>query len=361
MVEVTNLSKSYGDKVALRNISFSIEPGQVVGLLGLNGAGKSTTMNILTGYISATSGKVAIDGHDILSQGRKAKSLIGYLPEQPSFYPEMRVDEHLNFICDLKGVYKNKSERMAHLDEVSQRVGINQVRKRMIRNLSKGYRQRVGFAQALIGSPKVIILDEPTAGLDPSQIIEIRKLIKECGKTSTVIVSSHILFEIGTVCDRVIVIHEGQMIADGTPESLTGETEAVGRLIVQIKGEAKRVTEALLKMECVEQVDLLGEVEPGVHEFILSPKEECDIREELFRELAKLDFPLLSSQRAGTSLEDVFLRLTGRESGHKESSYKGSGQEERGHKEYNHKESNYKESGLEESSYKKSSQKEEMK
>ena len=222
MIKIKNLKKQYGDKTALDNISFSVGTGEVVGLLGLNGAGKTTTMNILTGYISATGGDVSIGGFDIISEGSKAKRLMGYLPEQPAFYPEIRVNEHLDFVCGIKGVFKDKQERTEHIDDICARVGIADVQKRMVRNLSKGFRQRVGFAQALIGNPKVMILDEPTAGLDPSQIIEIRNLIKECGKESTVIVSSHILSEIQTVCNRIVMINEGRLVADDTPESLTG-------------------------------------------------------------------------------------------------------------------------------------------
>ena len=221
MIQASNLTKRYGDKAALEDISFSVDAGEVVGLLGLNGAGKTTTMNILTGYISATSGNVTIGGYDIASESSKAKRLIGYLPELPAFYPEIRVCEHLDFICGIKSVYKDKKERLKHIDEICARVGISDVKKRMIRNLSKGYRQRVGFAQALVGNPQIIILDEPTAGLDPSQIVDIRSLIKECGNSSTVIVSSHILSEIQAVCNRVIIINEGKLVADDNPEALT--------------------------------------------------------------------------------------------------------------------------------------------
>jgi len=220
LVQVTNLTKRYGDKVALDSVSFSVKVGEVVGLLGLNGAGKTTTMNILTGYISATCGTVSIGGFDIASESGKAKRLIGYLPEQPAFYPELRVDEHLGFICGIKGVFKEKKAQEEHIKDVCARVGLADVQKRMIRNLSKGYKQRVGFAQALVGNPKVMVLDEPTAGLDPSQIIEMRNLIKECGANSTVIVSSHILSEIQSICNRVIVINEGRLIADDTPDRL---------------------------------------------------------------------------------------------------------------------------------------------
>ena len=319
MVEIKNLIKNYGDKVALDDISFSIGGGEVVGLLGLNGAGKTTTMNILTGYISATSGKVSIGGFDILSESGKAKNLIGCLSEQPSFYPEMRVDEHLDFICDLKRVSKNKKSRQSHISEVCQRTGISDVRRRLIRNLSKGYRQRVGFAQALIGDPKVLILDEPTSALDPSQIIEIRNLIKECGKERTVIVSSHILAEVSSICSRVIVIDKGRVIADGTPGDLGGGA-ALNMLSVRIKGESEKVRAALLgtgTIERVEQTDgdqgkAINEqgLESGEHEYTVTGKEDCDIREDVFRALAKADLPLLSSVSAAASLEDVFLRLT---------------------------------------------------
>jgi ABC-2 type transport system ATP-binding protein len=267
-------------------------------------------MNILTGYISATSGEVFIDGHNIISEGGKAKKAIGYLPEQPAFYPEMRVDEHLNFICDLKRVTKEKKAREKHIAEICERVGISVVRGRMIRNLSKGYRQRVGFAQSLVGNPKLIILDEPTAGLDPSQIIEIRKLIKDSGKDSTVIVSSHILFEVSTVCDRVIVINEGQIIADDAPENLTTKLFPNDKLSVTIKGDPENVSYVLNSVEGIEQVETLSEAEAGVFDYIVTGNNDRDIREDMFQALAKADLPLLSSHSIKTSLEDVFLRLT---------------------------------------------------
>ena len=234
MVQVTNLTKRYGEKLALENVSFSIDAGEVVGLLGLNGAGKTTTMNIITGYISATSGTVSIGGYDIASEGSNAKKLIGYMPELPSFYPELRVDEHLGYICGLKGVYKDKQARAEHISDICERVGISDVKSRMIRNLSKGYKQRVGFAQALIGNPKVIILDEPTAGLDPSQIVEMRKMVKDSGEKSTVIVSSHILSEVQTVCNRVIVLNEGKLVADDSPENLIGAGLSLEEVFLQI-------------------------------------------------------------------------------------------------------------------------------
>jgi len=310
LIQVTNLTKRYGEKTALDNVSFSIDSGEVVGLVGLNGAGKSTTMNILTGYISATSGDVLIGGFNIASDAGKAKRLIGYLPEQPAYYPEIRVNEHLEFICGLKGVYKNKQARAEHISEICTRVGIADVQTRMVRNLSKGYRQRVGFAQALIGHPKVIILDEPTAGLDPSQLIEMRNLVKECGKDGTVIVSSHILSEVQTVCDRVIIINEGKLIADGTPEELTGGAVYASNLTVRIKGDPDKVTVELRKAEGVTQVRRTGKAEPGAHEYIVYGKKDSDIREAVFNVMAKAGLPILALHSSEASLEDVFLQLT---------------------------------------------------
>ena len=309
MIEIRNLTKRYGEKKALDDINFSVEAGQVVGLLGLNGAGKSTTMNILTGYISASSGAVLIGGFDITSEGAKAKRMIGYLPEQPAFYPEMRVDEHLSFICGLRGVYKDKKERAAEIDDICAKVGISDVRRRMVRNLSKGYRQRVGFAAALIGQPKVIILDEPTAGLDPSQIIDMRGMIKSHGQQSTVIVSSHILSEIQTVCDRVIVLNEGKLIADDTPQRLI-EGAATGGLRLRIKGEPEQVRLTLCAVQGVQRVEQLAPGEPGAYDFAVFAGANCDLREAVFYALAQANMPLLGTGNAWASLEDVFLRLT---------------------------------------------------
>lgn len=311
MVKVEHLVKYYGEKKVLSDISFSIREGEVVGLLGLNGAGKSTTMNILTGYLSATSGSVQIDGHDILADANGAKRNIGYLPELFAFYPEMRVDEYLAFCCDLKGVTGDKKERAEHLDAICQRVGLTHVRGRMIRNLSKGYKQRVGFAQALVGNPKVLILDEPTVGLDPSQIIEIRELIRSAGKSSTVIVSSHILSEIQAICDRVIVIHGGRVIADDTPERLARMIMATHRMVVRVEGEPEQVTAALKSTPGVLKVTCLTEKEPGAFDYRIDGEPDTDIRADVFRSLAKADLPLLCTYHNELSLEDVFLNLVG--------------------------------------------------
>ena len=315
MVEVEHLVKYYGEKQALADVSFRIREGEVVGLLGLNGAGKSTTMNILTGYLSATSGTVRIDGHDILAEANAAKRDIGYLPEQFSFYPEMRVNEYLAFCCDLKGVTRVKKDREAHIAAICGRVGLTQVRTRMIRNLSKVYKQRVGFAQALVGSPKVLILDEPTVGLDPSQIIEIRELIKSAGKTSTVIVSSHILSEIQAICDRVIVIHGGRVIADDTPEQLSRKILATHRVAARILGEPAQVLEALRAVPGVRHVAQLAQKEPGAFYYRIEGEPDTDIRAGVFRALAQADLPLLCTYNNELSLEDVFLHLVGDQHG----------------------------------------------
>jgi len=311
LIQVTNLVKRYGEKEALKGISFSVDPGEIVGLLGLNSAGKSTTMNILTGYISSTSGTVSIDGHDIVKDPTACKRVIGYMPEQFSFYPDMRVSEYLNFVCDLKGFPPDPEKRKKHLDGICSRVGISKMTGRMIRNLSKGYRQRVGFAQALVGNPKVLILDEPTVGLDPSQIIEIRQLIKDSGKSSTVIVSSHILSEIQAICSRVIVIHEGRIIADGAPDRLMQDIQTNHRLAIRVQGAQKEIEAVLSNLPKVRSVKALPQRELGTQDFLVEGKIGSDIRADVFYALAKANLPLLHTYGGELSLEDVFLHLTG--------------------------------------------------
>jgi len=263
LIHVQGLTKRYGDKPALENVSFNVELGEVLGLLGLNGAGKSTAMNILTGYIGATSGTVTIDGHDVIREPLEAKRVIGYLPERLAFYGDMRVREFLDFVCDLKRVKEGRAE---HVAGICERVGIAHMTSRMIRNLSKGYRQRLGFAQALVGDPKVLILDEPTAGLDPAQIIEIRSLIQEIGQTRAVVISSHILSEIQEVCTRVVVLHEGRVLADDTPENLGRAARATHRVIALVQGDPEQVQRALSQVPNVKQVEVLAQEEPGAYE-----------------------------------------------------------------------------------------------
>lgn len=311
MVSVRDLTKQYGDKLALDGLSFDIAEGQVVGLLGLNGAGKSTTMNILTGYISATGGAVTIDGYDISANPKQAKRITGYLPEQPAFYPEMKVRDHLDFICGLKGVNK---DRRAHIAELCRLVGLTDMQGRMVRNLSKGYRQRLGFAQALVGAPKVIILDEPTVGLDPSQVVDIRKLIKDAGQRGTVIVSSHILSEIQAVCGRIIMLQQGRVIADCPTGEMAGRL-ASGRLRVRVQGGAEEIRAVLGRVPGVCGIEQLTQEEPGAWDFALESADGADVRVLVFQALAAANLPLLFSRGGDASLEEAFLSLAAKPGG----------------------------------------------
>lgn len=307
MIEVINLSKHYGDKKAVNNISFKANDGEILGFLGPNGAGKSTTMNILTGYISSTEGKALINGIDILEEPIKAKANIGYLPEQPPLYPDMTVKEYLRFIYDLK---KCKLPRNTHLDDICKLVKIDDVFNRIIKNLSKGYKQRVGLAQALVGNPDVLILDEPTVGLDPNQIIEIRNLIKKLGKNHTVVLSSHILPEVQAVCDRIVVINNGNIVADDTEENLSKALSADHKLIATIDGPVKEVMKAIGSIHGVVKVELNKEFEKDVNEIRIEAKEGVDIRRELFSTIASHNWYIIGLKTSELSLEDIFLKLT---------------------------------------------------
>lgn len=307
MIEVRNLTKRYGSHCAVNDISFRVEEGEILGFLGPNGAGKSTTMNILTGYLSATEGQVLINGHDVLEEPNEAKSSIGYLPEHPPLYLDMTVREYLDFIFDLK---KCKYNRQKHIAEICRLMHIENVYGRLIKNLSKGYRQRVGFAQALVGNPPVLILDEPTVGLDPKQIIEIRTLIKNLGKHHTVILSSHILSEIEAVCDRIVIINNGSIVADATADNLSAQFSTDRRTLVRVAGDEQRVYATLSHVAGVASVTTCGEREPDVFEYALEPKEGADFRRALFTALAKEGYPLLGMKSMEMTLEDVFISLT---------------------------------------------------
>ena len=318
MIEVINLSKHYGDKKAVNNISFKAEDGEVLGFLGPNGAGKSTTMNILTGYISCTSGKALIDGIDILEEPVKAKKNIGYLPEIPPLYLDMTVKEYLYFIYDLK---KCKLPKISHLQDVCSLVKIDHVYDRLIKNLSKGYRQRVGLAQALVGNPKVLILDEPTVGLDPKQIIEIRTLIKKLGKNHTVILSSHILSEVQAVCDRIVVINEGRVVANDTEENLSHKLTGDNKFVCRIDGKKDDVMRILQKIDGVDKVYCDAEhkmtdknrsekASSYVCDYRIESKEGKEIRYELFERMAESGHAILELRSAEMNLEDIFLKLT---------------------------------------------------
>ena len=307
MLEVKNLVKRYGNKYAVNDISFTVKQGEILGFLGPNGAGKSTTMNIITGYLSSTEGTVTIDGHEILEDPIAAKSHIGYLPEQPPLYMDMTVKEYLNFMYELKKV---KFPRQKHIEEICKTVKIDHVYTRLIRNLSKGYKQRVGVAQALLGSPELLILDEPTVGLDPKQIIEIRNLIKELGKNHTVILSSHILPEVQAICERVIVINDGKIIADDTPDHLARSMSSETGLAVRLEGPVTDVNNALRALPKVHSCNPLGERDKGVFEYLVEPEENADIRRDIFRLAADKNWPILSMKSTEMTLEEIFLKLT---------------------------------------------------
>lgn len=307
MIEIKNLKKDYGGHLAVNDISFTINDGEILGFLGPNGAGKSTTMNIITGYLSATEGSISVNGFDILEEPKQAKKEIGYLPEIPPLYLDMTVKEYLNYVYDLKGV---KIPKGPHIEEICRLVKIKNVYHRLIKNLSKGYRQRVGIAQALLGNPKVLILDEPTVGLDPKQIIEIRNLIRMLGKHHTVILSSHILSEIQAVCDRVIVINKGKIIADDTPENLSSNLSDDHSLVVVLEGQQEDLAKKLKAVHGVKSVTLVKEYSNNSVEFNVEPVAGYDIRKSIFEMSSLNNNAILTMASNELTLEDIFLRLT---------------------------------------------------
>ena len=307
MIEVRHLTKRYGGHTAVSDLSFTIDKGKVYGFLGPNGAGKSTTMNIMTGCLGATEGEVLIDGHNIMDEPMKAKRLIGYLPELPPLYMDMTPREYLRFVLQAKGVpHRDWQEQLAR---VMDKTRITDVQNRLIRNLSKGYRQRVGIAQALIGDPEVIILDEPTVGLDPAQIIEIRELIRELGREHTLVLSSHILSEVQAVCDAIMIISKGRLVASDTPENLTALLAGASTLELEIKATEDEARAILGKVENVADVTFSQGEGDAVHAAV-TPQSGADIREDVFNAFAKAGRPLLEMTRSKASLEDVFMELT---------------------------------------------------
>ena len=306
MIEVNNLVKRYGDHTAVDHLSFKIEKGKIYGFLGPNGAGKSTTMNIITGYIASTEGTVSIDGHDILEEPEKARKCIGYLPEQPPLYFDMTVLEYMRFAADLKKIPKNKKNEM--IEEVMDRVKITDMKNRLIKNLSKGYRQRVGLAQAILGYPDVIILDEPTVGLDPKQIIEIRDLIKDLRQKHTVILSSHILSEVSAV--YVLIISHGKLVASDTPENLSKLAAGSNNLSLVVKGDKEKIRILLGEISGVGDISIEGSGEEGEWNVKLTTEEHTDIREDVFFKMAENRYPILEMQSRKVSLEEIFLELT---------------------------------------------------
>ncbi len=343
MIEITHLTKKYGSHVAVDDLNLTVEPGKIYGFLGPNGAGKSTTMNMITGYMGATGGTVKINGFDIFAQPEEAKKCVGYLPELPPLYVEMTVQEYLNFVAELKKL--PKEERQKQVEDIMERTGINEMKNRLIRNLSKGYKQRVGLAQAILGNPEVIILDEPTVGLDPKQIIEMRDLIRELGKEHTVILSSHILSEISEVCDHIFIISKGKLVASDSTENLGNLMQQSQKLRMEVKGEKEQIEAAMQAIEQINAFEITAGEEPGVCQVLvdvgkkknapwneqidemsveqeivasevcaedMQEKEqtERDIRETLFYAFAEAKLPIYGMRKDGESLEDVFLKLT---------------------------------------------------
>ena len=308
MIEVRNLVKKYGNHVAVNHLNFTVEKGKIYGFLGPNGAGKSTTMNMITGYIASTEGEVLIDGHNILEEPEVAKKMIGYLPEIPPLYQDMTVQEYLNFAAELKMLPKEK--RKANIEEVMSTTKTIEVKNRLIKNLSKGYKQRVGLAQALLGYPEIIILDEPTVGLDPKQIIEIRDLIKSLGQKHTVILSSHILSEVSAVCDHVLIIDKGKLVASDTPQNLGKLMSGANSLELTVKGQESEIRKALDMVENIEDVIYHDSLIQNACDFTIKLSGNQDMRENIFFALAEVKCPILKMQSSNMSLEEVFLKLT---------------------------------------------------
>ena len=308
MIEINHLVKKYGSHVAVDDLSLTVEPGKIYGFLGPNGAGKSTTMNIITGYLAATSGEVKINGFDVLKQPEEAKKCVGYLPELPPLYMDMTVKEYLDFVAELKKL--EKSLRAGYVKEAMKITKTEEVSGRLIRNLSKGYRQRVGFAQAVLGYPEILILDEPTVGLDPKQIIEIRDLIKELGKKHTIILSSHILSEISAVCDHVFIISHGKLVASDSTENLLERMTGAQEIELLVKAEEDTAETAIREVAQVERCEKTESKEDGAVQLLVTAKKDADVREAIYHTCVEHHMPILEMKAASKSLEDVFLELT---------------------------------------------------
>jgi ABC-2 type transport system ATP-binding protein len=308
LIEVKNLVKKYGDQLAVNHLNFTVEKGQILGFLGPNGAGKSTTMNILTGYISATEGTVVVDGHDIFDEPEEAKKCIGYLPELPPLYPDMTVKEYLYFVADLKQV--KKSEKSQMIEKIMNMTKVAEVSGRLIKHLSKGYKQRVGLAQAIVGFPEVLVLDEPTVGLDPMQIIEIRDLIKELKKNHTIILSSHILSEVSAVCDQIIIINKGKLIVCDTADNLSKHITGSNGLHLQIKGDKEQIDKILKDISNITSVEYEDNTAEGFTAFTAYYGDNIDIREDIFYAFSNARCPIMDMHSSRMSLEDIFLEVT---------------------------------------------------
>ena len=307
MIEVKNVTKKYGKTVAVEDISFSINNGEIVGLLGPNGAGKSTTMNILTGYIEQTSGEVTIEGYDTLKKPQKAKQQIGYMPEGVPLYTDLTVKEFVTYMAELKQV--ERKTRKEKVEKVIEQTGLKDVENKLTRNLSRGYKQRVSMAGALVGEPKILILDEPTVGLDPKQITEIRNLIKELGKTHTIILSSHILSEVSQICNKVIIINKGKIVAIDTPENLENKVNSNNCIYVTVEDPKNKVSEIKDKIDNIKNIELVQENEDGTKQYLIEADKDVDLRKKIFSEFAKENITIFEMKKADTTLEDAFMKL----------------------------------------------------
>lgn len=307
MIEVKNVTKKYGKFVAVNDISFKINEGEIIGLLGPNGAGKSTTMNMLTGYIEQTEGDIIINGYNMLKKPKKAKKDIGYMPEGTPLYTDLTVKEFVNYMAEIKGV--NKKEREEKVQNIIEQTGLKDVEKKIIKNLSRGYKQRVSMAGALVGDPKILILDEPTVGLDPKQITEIRSLIKELGKTHTVILSSHILSEVSQICNKVIIINKGKIVAVDTPENLENKVTSKNCIYVTVEDNENKINTLKDKVKEIKDIKFIKENEDGTKRYELETNTDIDLRKVIFKELAKDDITILEMKKEDTTLEDAFIEL----------------------------------------------------
>ena len=307
MIEVKNITKRYGKAVAVENISFTIEDGEIVGLLGPNGAGKSTTMNILTGFLEQTEGEVIIDGFDTLKKPKKAKKEIGYMPEGVPLYTDLTVKEFVTYMAEIKQV--DRKTRKEKVEKIIEQTGLKDVEKKLIKNLSRGYKQRVSMAGALVGEPKILILDEPTVGLDPKQITEIRNLIKELGKTHTIILSSHILSEVSQICNKVIIINKGKIVAVDTPENLENKVNNNNCIYVMVEDTENKVEQIKDKINGVKKIEIVEENKDGTKQYLIEAEKDIDIRKTIFSEFAKENITIFEMKKADTTLEDAFMKL----------------------------------------------------
>lgn len=307
MIEVKNVTKKYGNFVAVDDISFKIETGEIVGLLGPNGAGKSTTMNMITGYIEQTEGEIIVDGYDMLKKPKKAKKEIGYMPEGVPLYTDLTVKEFVNYMAEIKKV--DKKSRKEQVEKIIEETGLAEVKGKLIKNLSRGYKQRTSMAGALVGEPKILILDEPTVGLDPKQITEIRELIKKLGKTHTVILSSHILSEVSQICNKVIIINQGKIVAIDTPENLENKVSGNNNVYVTVEDKENKILNVTKNISGIKKIELVSENEDGTKQYIIETDKDVDLRKTIFGEFAKEDITIFEMKKADVTLEDAFMNL----------------------------------------------------